>query len=193
MSREKRMDKKIEFIYDSIHDIQSTIRAVDTKVATLLIVISIPLTNIGKIVNHLENLLFKGYRIFGWILVVVFVLSWILSLVAAVRAITAIDDPLKHINNSSRFKGAYYGGKLYKMGFIDVFLNRDILKASKDVDGHYVDFPEQDIDIAKELIFEQMKLAYIRDIKICRFNFSIQATYLWFSFGLIIYFCSRFM
>lgn len=187
------MDRKIEFLYDSIHDIQSTIRAIDTKVATLLLVLSIPLTNVETIVNHLDKFLSKGYGIFGWILVVIFAISWALSLIAAARAISAIDKPLNHIINSERFKNTYYGGGLYKMGFLDIFLNRDSLKASKDVNSYYRDFPEQDLDTAKELIFEQMKLVYIRDIKICRFNFSIQATYSGFALGLTMYLVSKFM
>lgn len=186
------MDKKIEFIYDSIHDIQSTIRAIDTKIATLLIVTGIPLANLEKIINYLGKFLYKVAPVLGYTLIFFLVLSWILSFAAALRAISAIDNPLKHIINSERFKGVYYSGNLYKTGFLDVFFNRDVLKTSKNVDDHYQDFPEQDIDIVKELIFEQMKLAYIRDIKICRFNFSIKATYFWFVISLIIYFWSKF-
>lgn len=187
------MDRKIEFIYDSIHDIQSTIRAIDTKVAALLVVLSIPLTNVGTIVNDLSKFLSKDYGVFKWILVVVFAVSWVLSLIAAARAISAIDKPSIQIVNSKKFKNTYYGGELYKMEFLDIFFNRDSLKAFKDVDSYYDDFPEQDLDIAKGLIFEQMKLVYIRDIKICRFNFSIQATYLAFTLGLTMYLVSKFM
>ena len=165
------MDKKIEFIYDSIHDIQSTIRAVDTKVATLLIVISIPIANIGEIADYLENFLSKRCDVFGWTLVAVFA----------------------HVANSEQLKGVYYGSDLYKINILDIFFNRDVLKTSKSVDIYYEDFPGENIDIAKELIFEQMKLTYIRDIKIYRFNFSIRATYFWFTFGFIIYFISRYM
>lgn len=187
------MDKKIEFIYDSIHDIQSTIRAIDTKVAALLVILSIPLTNVGTIINDLNKFLSKDYGVFKWILILTFAVSWVVSLIAAARAISAIDKPSNHVVNSKKLRNTYYGGGLYKMEFLDVFFNRDSLKAFKDVDSYYDDFPEQDLDIAKELIFEQMKLVYIRDIKICRFNFSIQATYLAFALGLTIYLVSKFM
>lgn len=184
------MDRKIEFVYDSIHDIQSTVRAIDTKIATILVVIVIPLTSLGEIVGRIDTLWTNKNILFNWIIVILFGLFWILSFILASLAIAAIENPSKHVRDINNPSNIYYGEGLYKKDLRDVFLNRSNLKSIKNVDAHYADFPDNDEDIVKELVFEQMKLIYIRELKIIRFNYSLYATYIWFTFGLIIYFLS---
>lgn len=113
------------------------------------------------------------------------------ALFSAIKSITAIDNPSNHIINASDFKGIYYSGYLFETNYSDIFLNREELKSSKDVLTHYADFSNDAEEIARELAFEQMKLIYIRDIKICRFNFSIVATLSCLITGFFIYMYSK--
>ncbi len=189
----KRMDEKINFIKSSISDIQATIRAIDTKIGFALLIVLFPLTNLGKVQWHLINISNKNPKLLFTFLSLLFCLLWLASLVGLIRAISAIDNPTKHIINNSKFSGTYYAGGVYTFGLSDVFSNRDVIKASIDVDSFFSKIPAEKGAIAKELSFEQLKLVYIRDIKIKRLNFSLFATYIWLTIGLLIYCCSKFI
>lgn len=154
------MKNKISFIKDSILDIQETIRAIDTKIAALLVILCVPFTMLGNISSHIEHIIKNGYK-YSIVIIIIFILSWAFSLVSIIRAVSAIDNPSNHIINSSSFKGIYYGKYLFTTSILDVFFNRDVLKASKDVLTHYADFSDNETEIAKELILEQMKLIYV--------------------------------
>lgn len=187
------MTEKLQFIRDSILDIQSTIRVIDTKIAVLLVILLSPLSNLGSISTHIESFVTKFPDCFDWFIVLIFIISWVLSVIAAIRVISSIDNPASHIVNNDKYSGVFYSGGLYSAGILDVFFNRLILKASKDVDRHLTTFPDSDESIEKELVFEQMKLVYIRDLKLCRLSFSISATFIWLPVGLFIYSYSRFL
>lgn len=186
------MDEKLQFIRDSILDTQTTIRSIDTKVAVLLVLLLAPLSNLGRISTHIENFIINFPSFWDWLIVVLFVAAWSIAIISAIRVISAIDNPSAHIVNNNLCIGIYYSGDLFKPGILDVFINRDVLKASKDIDKHLHAMPNDINIIERELVFEQMKLIYIRDIKLIRLSFSIHATYIWLPVGLFIYIYSRF-
>lgn len=186
------MSDKLQFIRDSILDVQATIRVTDTKIAVLIVILLAPLSNLGRISAHIDNFIIKFPSNWELLIVLLFVVSWGAAIVAAIRVISAIDNPAAHIINNDLCSGSYYSGGLYTPGITDVFTNREILKASKDVDSHLLTFPNNIEEIEKELVFEQMKLVYIRDIKFCRLSFSIQATYIWMVLGMFIYIYSKY-
>jgi hypothetical protein len=182
---------KIDFIAAAINDTQNTIRATDVKVAALLTAMLLPLSLLGKIwaqFLHLSSVLSPYFAVVSGVL---FFLTWITSVAALIRTISAIDNPASHIVNSGSFKGSFYGGGLYSFSFIDTFFNRDVIKAKKDVTSFSKDYPNTNDGFIEELTFEHIKLIYIREIKLFRLSIAIKAAQLWFLVGLAIYVLSK--
>lgn len=187
MNGSKTMNDKINFISLSITDTQSTIRAVDTKIGILIVFICIPLTNISKVFSSIDKVLTDHSTWYIYTLIALFSISWIFSIIISIRAISAIDNPSKHIINNSECKGAFYAGYLYSPGLLDTLFNRDILKANIDLVSHYNLIPDNADRIATELTFEQMKLIYIREIKFNRLKWSLRLTFSWLTSGFILF------
>ena len=189
----KLMPNRIDFLYAAITDIQSTIRAIDVKVAAILVGVLAPLANTNRIFAHLGHFGFQSPRWLFMALVVSFLLTWVLALTALVRSIGAIHNPSQHIINTSNCKGTFYGGGLYTLSIIDVFLNRSIIKASKDPQSFAAQLPTNDTEIEVELVFEQLKLAYIRDMKLNRLNWGLRFSQFWLVLGVGIYLSSKYL
>lgn len=185
------MDKKSEFILSGIYDTQATIRSIDVKVAALLTGLVIPLSSLGKIYSHLSHIYSLTIPWLACLIGVVFFFMWLAALFSLVSTLSAIDNPAKHIINSDNYKGVYYGGGLFEFGFLDVFLNRSIIKANKDVANFSLNYPCNEEEIVLELSFEHMKLIYIREIKLHRFKHSMTIATTWLLLGLGIYFYSK--
>ena len=61
---------------------------------------------------------------------------------------------------------------------VTVVSNKTI-KSNKDIAHKIIELPKKDSDIINELVFEKMKLEYIRDVKFKRSSFCIGCTLLW--------------
>lgn len=177
----------------AIMDTQATVRAIDVKVAALLVCVLAPLTSANRIFAHLGHFGIQSPKWLFMALAVLFLLAWLLALIAMVRAIGAIDNPSQHIINTSNCKGTFYGGGLYNLSVVDVFLNRDIIKAAKDPLSFAAQLPTTDKELEVELVFEQMKLAYIRDIKLNRLNWGLRFSLLWLLLGIGIFLSSKYL
>lgn len=180
-----------EFIIAAIEDSQATIRAVDVKVGVLLVGLLAPFSNLGRILAHVTHLIETTIPLIAYGFPAAFFLFWMLALTSLVMSISAIDNPAKHIASSSKFKGSFYGGGLYKFSFLDSIINRDTVKAEKDTSEFSKSIPSSEKEIESELIFEHMKIIYIREIKLLRLKYSYRFSVVWFTLGLIIYFISK--
>jgi hypothetical protein len=185
------MENKIAFIAGAILDVQSTIRAIDVKIGALLVAVLTPFSNLGRICAHFQNISQNFNKPLTLLLLIMFFGVWVLSIVSLIRGLAAIDNPAKHIVNSNKYKGSFYGGNLYNFGFLDCLLNRSIIKANKDVSTFELDIPENKNKIETELVFEQMKLIYIRDAKLHRLKWGINFASIWFILGLFSYIVSK--
>lgn len=165
----------------AIQDCQATIRATDVKVGALLTGLLLPFSKISQIWNYLEQL---SRLIEHNVVTYLFFILWFLAIYSLVRTISAIDNPLNHIVNNSNCKGTFYGGKLYRFGVVDTLLNREKIKADKDIASFAATYPDTSDGIELELSFEHMKLIYIREIKLHRLNFSLRLSAIWFAVGL---------
>jgi hypothetical protein len=172
-------------------DIQSTIRAIDVKIGALLVALLTPFSSLGRVFAHFQNLSLNFNKPLILALLVLFFSAWMLSILALVRGLAAIDNPAKHIVNSNKYKGSFYGGELYNFSFLDCLLNRTIIKANKDVSTFEMDIPDSKNKIETELVFEQMKLIYIRDAKLHRLKWGINFASVWFVLGLFSYTISK--
>ncbi|GIA88561.1 hypothetical protein VCSRO41_1040 [Vibrio cholerae] len=165
----------------AIQDCQATIRATDVKVGALLTGLLLPFSQISQIWKYLEQL---STLIECRAVIYLFFVLWLLAIYSLVRTISAIDNPSNHIVNESTCKGTFYGGRLYRFGFLDTLLNREIIKADKDIASFAATYPNTLDEIELELSFEHMKLIYIREIKLHRLNFSLRLSAIWFAVGL---------
>lgn len=164
---------KITFLYAAIADAQNTIRAIDTKMGVLLVMLAIPLTKFGSIFGKCHALVTcqnKCVSEFAPILIAIFAVLWFLSFWAAIRAMVGIDNPSRHIDGVKP-SGIFYSGDLFTPTFADAFLNRPIL-AKKQLQQQLDNLPASADDIEKELTFEHAKLVYIRSMKMNRMKYA---------------------
>ncbi len=185
------MDSKSDFILSAISDTQATIRSIDVKVVALLTGLLIPISSLGKIWNHLAHISSLISYVLAISIGLIFFLLWLISILSLVRTLSSIDNPANHIVNSSEYKGAFYGGGLFDFNWLDVVLNRTVIKANKDVAVFSKSYPDNESDIIDELSFEHMKLIYIREIKLHRFKWSMRMSFIWAALSIGIYVFSK--
>jgi len=182
----------LTFMYHSINDMQATIRSVDTKLGFILILNIIPITNVGKIYSGIFQILSTGdgwiIQIFKAVIIVMCSILWLLASVCTYKGITAIDDPRSHVRSlNEQAKGTFYSGGLYDRNFIDAVFNRPSVLSKKAFAEYCKEMSATDDQILKELTFDKMKLAYIRDMKLIRQKWAFRFTVCWVILGFLIY------
>lgn len=168
-------DRRIEFLYQSLSDTQGTIRGLDVKSGFLFVINILPLSNVDKI--HETVLKIYESQCMYVLLLPLILMFWVIALYALFKSVTAIDDPNNHINGG-RSDGYFYLSNEYNTTLIDSFINRKSTSKSS-VDTLMKNIPKTDEEILRDLVYEQLKLAYIRDIKIKRTNTSTVSSFCW--------------
>jgi hypothetical protein len=103
---------RIDFILSSISDIQGSIRAIDNKLIAILVLIILPVSKLETIVAvFIKQIAINS--IVGYVLLIVFLITWLLSLIYTLLGILAVDNPAKHIENLKGMKGVFYGNGLF--------------------------------------------------------------------------------
>jgi len=174
-------NQKIEFLYKSIEDTQSTIRAVDIKVGFMFVVIFLPITAMSNILT-VGNGLITISHCYWWIITLITVL-WGISLYLLFKTIVSISNPSERIDGEKP-NGMFYGASLFSLSKADCFFNLPI-KSAKNITDYANKMPTSEEELYKELIFEKMKLIYIRDIKIHRSSLLFKVTFFWLLLGSI--------
>ena len=180
----KMSAKQATFLYAAITDTQGTIRAIDSKTNYLAVLLAIPTLKLGAIYGKIAMLMKGDWTNGKWLvlgLVVPFVASWFLAVLAAFRALCAIDNPSSHITGNLPV-AAFYLPTLFRPALIDVFTNRDI-KAERQLHQHREEIPATDDAIVDALSFEQMKLVYIRSVKTLRSQWAYRFAAAWALLG----------
>lgn len=182
---------KLTFLFNSINDMQGVIRAADTKLNVIIVFLILPLTKLDNIYAHIKILLQSQTHPFSAILLVVSFLSfWGIALVTTLRGLTSIDNPSRHIEGSDKLRGTYFGGALFRFSLMDALFNRQHVRASKDIEEVLKDLPKSQEELIRELTYEQMKLGYIRGIKITRQRYAYFFLFCWLLIGGIIWIMS---
>ncbi|WP_370215290.1 hypothetical protein [Idiomarina sp.] len=171
----------LEFLYQSIADTQATIKAVDVKVGFLFLITFMPLPGLEVIFKASDVLL--GVSLWHLLLLVPVLLFWLCALVSLISCTIPISKPGSHVRGDKP-SGSFYAGFLFRMNFIDNFLNFPI-KSEISIGEFKASLPSTEDELISELSFEKMKLAYIRQIKIKRAAFCALMTYGWVIFGVI--------
>jgi hypothetical protein len=168
---------RLQFLYAAIEDKQETIRAVDFKAEILLIAMTVPLMNTSGISSTIIALSNRGSPIaaIAHILTLALVVGWFFAFVFILATIFAVNNPAAAISDSSGARGTFFSGWLFPLRWHHL-LPRCSFVTDKSVDSHLAGIPVSEEEIARELAFEHMKLAYICARKVAYFNNSILAT-----------------
>ncbi|MNR42272.1 hypothetical protein D3C85_1607700 [compost metagenome] len=75
---------------------------------------------------------------------------------------------------------------MYRLGFIDAFFNYPI-KSTRTVDETLLSTPGDEQSLLRELVFEKMKLVYIRDLKIYRSSLCVFLSFFWLLGGISLW------
>jgi len=192
METKENVEMMISFLYQSIVDIQDTIRAMDTKLGLLIIFIGLPFSSLGKISDGLKA--FIGLSEFGFIqlllfvIILMFVLLWVCAFYCALKGIVSIDGPSCHIpHNDNNHLGRFYRGGNFSFKIIDCFRNREKILAKESLENALEKLPKDAKQIIDELLFEQSKLIYIREIKSHRQKWAFRFNLYWLMIGALIY------
>jgi hypothetical protein len=185
-------NNRVAFIQSAMKDVQATIRAIDTKVAALLVLLLLPFAKIDRIFAHIDRLHCSQPKYLFLPLSIAFLGAWLISLISLVRAIGALDNPASHIPNSHKQKGTYYGGGIFNFCILDAFINRKSVKAHRDAAAFLKDIPQSVEDIELELVYDFMKTVYIRDLKANRLRWGMRVAGIWLLLGIYIFLASRY-
>lgn len=182
-------DKKIEFLYQSISDTQNTIRAIDMKLGFLFVVVFMPVVSIPDVYEVYQKInVVIVYKVLSYALIV----TWCMSFFLLYRAVVSIKNPQSVIEN---FCGgdscSFYNGDLFSFKTVDVFFNFPI-NANKTIGQKCSMLPNTQDEVIVALVAENIKLAYIRDLKIKRSTWCIVFTFLFVSMGTFIWSLSAF-
>jgi hypothetical protein len=170
---------KLNFIYKAIEDAQQTVKFTDTKTTMAFIALGIFVSMIG---TGLPNFA-KYYWYMPEFIQIIFVVAITIFLVCVgasifltVKVITPRSNPSNHlIIKEYKPKGLFYIWELnyhWKDGFID----RKEIKLQTSFEDYHKRLLEikETIDIEKELIFELLKVSYIRELKIVRLKYMVR-------------------
>lgn len=173
---------KKEFLYAAIADAQGTIRSLDVRAGFIFVVLLLPVSIMDKIFP----LLVSGFESnnYKYIIIGLSFLLWALGLLSLFRCIFAIDNPSNHITQPN-CKGSFYSGDLFNPTKRHVFTNEG-LTALRDVDAEIKNLPQASDEFERELVFEKMKLTYIRTVKLTRLNAAAHLTLLWMAYSALI-------
>ena len=161
------MNPKLEFLYRSLEDTQGTIRALDVKLGAILLVLIVPMGELDGIYEKVSTLVISSSL---WsVLVGIFCVCWSGAVWTVFAGLVAIGDARATISGSIP-EGTFFGGGYFDFCWKDAFFNWE-KKSNQRLKEAGGDIPNDDSAICEELIFEKMKLAYIRGIKIKRAQF----------------------
>lgn len=181
---------KFEFIKEAIVDTQAIIRAIDTKASIGLTILLVPLAQIGPIVGYMSSAFSDLGDMCSFIIpcsVVLLIALWISAALSLINVVFSIDNPASHINGGGSQSGCFYGGGMFERKLLDVFLNRSSLTSTKSLEDYYKAFQVTEEALIKELVFEKMKLCYVRDLKSKRLNFGLGCLFFWAVSSLLFY------
>lgn len=181
---------QVAFLYASITDCQNINRAIDTKVTALSVGLALPLTKLTSIWNICREFLADSAQ-HGvpapWAegLVLAFVVSWLISALAAFKTLSRIQNPTSQITGNLP-TGRFYSGDLFSITPGQAILN-DPVVARPDFDFFFKSLPETSLELRRELAFELMKVVFIRSVKMARINIAYTSFACWTVIGGLIW------
>lgn len=158
-------DSVIRFLLGAVADMQTTIRAVDTKVGILLAALTLPLRFAGDAVAHAHAL--HGFLRIGDLAGLLGGLAYAGAAVMALRTLVGVLSPAGAVPGVTRYN-TFYAPKLYDLRPLDAFLDRGSHTPRMSLQQFVAAVPGSEHSVVEDLSAEIMALAYIRDIKLKR-------------------------
>lgn len=183
-------EEKKEFLYQSIADVQATIRAIDVKIGFMFVVLFLPLSVLDQVFDVGQSIYCSSQ--FLTLVGAVVVLLWLLSVLVLFKGASAISSPASHVLGGEKLHSNFYEAGLFSLGFWDGLFNFPV-KSKKSLSQVVVDLPSDDDALLTELAFEKMKLVYVRDVKFYRLSKCILFSLLWLLGGIVVWFSHKLM
>lgn len=172
-------EKQIEYLYKSLDEKQSTIKAIDRKFAFISIVVFLPLLNIMQIADTFNLAL--SNKMNELIALAFFIIpTWTMSLLILIRGVMGISNPnttIKEMKNRKYYSSYFLGGQ-YIFNFLDSLFNFPIMSKSS-IEDLEEGLPKNNDQLIKSLLNENLKSAYIRDLKIHRLKYCYVFSIIW--------------
>jgi hypothetical protein len=167
-----------QFLLASVNDIQATIRAIDLKANALMLTLAVLIGNFDKIGGVISALLARPHDSVFYMsvcIVVLLALAVAFSVWLALWALSANYDPTAHVDAPADMRDAFFVAQRYRFSWWSIVFHgkphaSELKPAVVEQQGHVPATPE---DATHQLVAEQLKLAYIRDLKMRRINASI--------------------
>ena len=159
------------FAFKSIADIQSTIRAIDTKMGILLAALAIPLKD-AVVAIHAWQGTASWLRDFA---LVAAILCYLGAIALALATLSGIGSAHAHVEGSPEVP-TFFAGGLYPLSARDALVRRRRVRSRIDFAEFERAMPRNSTEIRRELAAEIMMLAYIRDLKLLRQRFAFGLT-----------------
>jgi len=186
------MRSRLEFLASAVAEAQATIRALDVKLAALLVATLAPAPLLPSIA-----LCFSGiYKTWSGIIVgsalIIFCGTWALAVTCFAMALGAIHNPAAHVKNEKSYSGSLFSPGLYRFAPLDAIKNRKTVISELEPSEHLQRLPSREDEIESELSFEHLKLIYIRDLKIFRLRWGYRFSALTIFLGATFYAVGRY-
>jgi len=164
---------RIEFLTQSINDIQGTIRAIDAKFFGIFAILLLPLTELDEISRAFKEISAVKPTL-SLVISGILILCWTIAAIVCMLGIYSVSNPVNRIKSSKTFKGnhLFFRPELFNINFLTQFVPA-LIKTTMSLDDLIKEVMIDETEIVNELAFEQLKLSYIRDLKVARQRLAI--------------------
>jgi hypothetical protein len=169
------LEARNAFLIAAIEDLRDSIRAMDFKAEVLLIAMSAPLMDASGTAAAIVGLVHLGNPVIAALstgAAAVLVGGWFVAFCLILRLLLAGLNPAAAVPDHSQAKDVFFPAALFRVRKRDLLRPHRVV-TSKSVQDHLDDMPASLEEIAIELTFEQMKLAFLFAIKRRIFNCSV--------------------
>lgn len=175
---------RTEFLYKSIEDNQNVIRAIDIKLGILLVAAAVPIPILSGFHFPIAKSSLTQFLSF------VTLAFWIASVAFAWLGITGIRNPKDHIDlGEQKISGIFFGEALYQFSWYHSFWSTRSVFSKISLPQQLAVLPNDYDCVVKELLYEQMKLIYIRDLKMLRQRWAFVCGALWLILAFLTCIC----
>lgn len=170
----------ISYLFESIKDMQGTIRATDTKLSAMIVALSIPLVRLSDVTTEAQTSIANIAKLkqpaylstLETLLLLVPAITWLLSYTIAFVALRGIHNP-EHLIHKPDPSLSFYLPGMHSPVFSDYIFSPKQTSQKANVAALYlIALNATDDNLIHSLVFEQLKLAIIRDVKVRRFHAS---------------------
>lgn len=175
---ESELDYRKELIYKAIEDATNTIRFLDTKVASLFVVIGLTAAFLTGVKDHIYKS-FKFYETTNynhWILILSIMFGLLfttISICFGFLSIISIDNPINHVKVNNGIRNPLW--YVWTKKVVNPVTKKKNVEVVVSLDDYVNNISTtKKTELIKVISFELLKLSYIRDTKLKRSNNAIK-------------------